>query len=302
MIRTRNLNKMKTYHLILILFLVFFFITGRSSFSQSYYPLQIGDKWEYSRLTWDPGVSSETDTFYVEVIGDTLMPNQQSYFILSTDFLGVSRYIRADSNGVYYFNESDSSDWLVYNFNAHLKESYKVDPSKDDVPIVELLNVDTLTIFGEVVNTLSYSYNWMIGHNIVLSDKFGPVIHHTGGDGTSTNLDSRLIGCILDGIVYGTLTDVKVDKHIVSNFTLSQNFPNPFNPTTTIRYSIPEKSNVRINIYDIVGREVSMLLNEEKAPGQYEVNFDAGNLSSGIYFYSITAGTFNKIRKMLLLK
>jgi photosystem II stability/assembly factor-like uncharacterized protein len=85
-------------------------------------------------------------------------------------------------------------------------------------------------------------------------------------------------------------------------FNLEQNFPNPFNPNTTIKYSIPKLSFVTIKIYDVLGSEVAGLVNEEKLAGVYEVNWNATNLSSGVYFYKLQAGSFVETMKMILLK
>jgi len=85
-------------------------------------------------------------------------------------------------------------------------------------------------------------------------------------------------------------------------FALEQNYPNPFNPTTTIKYQIPELSFVTLKIYDVLGREVTTLVNEEKLIGNYEVNFNAASLQSGVYFYRLQANNFTQIRKMILLK
>ncbi len=87
-----------------------------------------------------------------------------------------------------------------------------------------------------------------------------------------------------------------------SSFMLSQNYPNPFNPTTTINYSLQETANVRLSVYDILGKEVVVLVNQEKRQGNYSLKFDASNLSSGLYFYKLRAGNFFNIKKMLLLK
>jgi 5'-nucleotidase / UDP-sugar diphosphatase len=86
-----------------------------------------------------------------------------------------------------------------------------------------------------------------------------------------------------------------------NNFSLG-NYPNPFNPSTTIQYTLTQPESVRLVVYDILGKEVKTLVNESQAPGVYKVVFDAGNLASGIYFYSITAGSFHQIKKMMLLK
>jgi len=105
---------------------------------------------------------------------------------------------------------------------------------------------------------------------------------------------------------------VEVEIPIVNEFLLSQNYPNPFNPTTTIKYQIPEISFVTLIVYDGLGKEISVLVNEEKPVGSYEVDFSAiggsaagGNaysLPSGIYFYRLQAGSFVETKKMILLK
>lgn len=91
-------------------------------------------------------------------------------------------------------------------------------------------------------------------------------------------------------------------QQIPENISLSQNYPNPFNPATTIEYSIPQAGLVTIKIYDILGREVTNLVNEEKLAGNHKVNFNASGLSSGIYFYKLQAGSYIETKKMLLLK
>jgi hypothetical protein len=86
------------------------------------------------------------------------------------------------------------------------------------------------------------------------------------------------------------------------SFELYQNYPNPFNPLTLIRYSVPETLPVKIIVYDLTGSEVAVVVNQTVDRGTYELNFDAGNLSSGIYFYKMTAGEYNSVRKMSVLK
>ncbi|NOS83872.1 MAG: T9SS type A sorting domain-containing protein [Ignavibacteria bacterium] len=86
------------------------------------------------------------------------------------------------------------------------------------------------------------------------------------------------------------------------SFSLSQNFPNPFNPSTMIQYTLADAQNVELKIYDLLGREVQTLVNAAQNPGSYSVMFNAQNLSSGIYFYKLTAGSFTDIKKMTLVK
>jgi uncharacterized delta-60 repeat protein len=99
------------------------------------------------------------------------------------------------------------------------------------------------------------------------------------------------------------LTSVEEEKRdIPEDYWLGQNYPNPFNPTTTIRYTLPNSQFVTLIIYDLLGREVATLVNEKQTAGRYSVNFDAIQLSSGLYFYKITAGSFSKVRKMMLIR
>ncbi len=97
-------------------------------------------------------------------------------------------------------------------------------------------------------------------------------------------------------------TDVQTVDNVVKTYQLSQNYPNPFNPSTTIKFSIPEKNMVTLKIFNVLGQEVKSLVNREYSAGSYEVNFDASQLSSGIYFYSISAGDFHSTKKMILMK
>ncbi|MCH8941232.1 MAG: T9SS type A sorting domain-containing protein [Bacteroidetes bacterium] len=92
------------------------------------------------------------------------------------------------------------------------------------------------------------------------------------------------------------------NETIPRTFTLEQNYPNPFNPTTTISYSVPEKSFVSLVITDLLGRKITELVNEEKTQGSYTISFNAKGLSSGIYFYTLTSGNFIQTKKMLLMK
>jgi hypothetical protein len=92
------------------------------------------------------------------------------------------------------------------------------------------------------------------------------------------------------------------DGSVPTTFALEQNYPNPFNPSTTIRYALPNSAKVRLMIYDLLGREIATLVNEEQSAGWKEVEWNASAFSSGIYFYKIHANNFNETKKMVLMK
>jgi hypothetical protein len=91
-------------------------------------------------------------------------------------------------------------------------------------------------------------------------------------------------------------------NNIPQTYNLYQNYPNPFNPTTTIQFSIPERTNVKLSIFDVLGREIQTIVNDELSAGTYKFNFNANYLSSGIYFYRLDAGKFSSVKKMILMK
>jgi hypothetical protein len=93
------------------------------------------------------------------------------------------------------------------------------------------------------------------------------------------------------------------NSSIPLEFRLHQNYPNPFNPVTTIKYDLPKDANVKIKIYDLLGREVAILINNDlKKAGSYQIEWNAGNFASGVYFYRIEAGNFVQSKKMVLVK
>jgi hypothetical protein len=101
---------------------------------------------------------------------------------------------------------------------------------------------------------------------------------------------------------FSNATAVDESSSLPLEFSLGQNYPNPFNPSTNIGFRISEFGFVSLKIYDLPGREVATLVNEEKPAGNYKIKFDAGNLAGGVYFYKLTAGNFVRVKKMIVLK
>jgi hypothetical protein len=85
-------------------------------------------------------------------------------------------------------------------------------------------------------------------------------------------------------------------------YALGQNYPNPFNPLTVIKYQLPLSDQVKLSVYDILGRELEVLVNEEQKAGYYQVEFNARNLASGVYIYSLQTGRFVSVKKMIVIR
>jgi hypothetical protein len=127
---------------------------------------------------------------------------------------------------------------------------------------------------------------------------FGFGLEQVSVDTSRDGLVERAINWLMDGVVLGTPNEGVT----ATSFKLDQNFPNPFNPSTTISYNIPTESQVSLIVYDIMGKEVSKLVNGRQAAGNYNIEFDASSMASGTYFYKLTAGEFISVKKMVLLK
>ena len=101
---------------------------------------------------------------------------------------------------------------------------------------------------------------------------------------------------------YSNAINIEIGEILPAEFSLSQNYPNPFNPVTTINYTVAKEGWLTLKVFNALGEETAVLVNEVKLPGNYEVDFDAARFSSGIYFYQIQAGEFTEVRKMQLIK
>ena len=128
--------------------------------------------------------------------------------------------------------------------------------------------------------------------------------------GINTDIARDYVGTLRDlnydigAYEYTTPTSVEPGGQytLIHDFSLKQNYPNPFNPSTVIRYQLPVNSQVLLKVYDVLGNEISTLVNEEKPADSYDVEFKASQLSSGIYLYKLTAGSFVETKKMILIK
>ncbi len=114
-------------------------------------------------------------------------------------------------------------------------------------------------------------------------------------------MEYRLKQIDFDGS-YSFSEEIRVSNLVPAEYSLEQNYPNPFNPSTEIKFSVPQTTNVTLKVFDVMGREVATLIDEQMEAGKHSVVFDAANLSSGVYYYTIITENFIQTKKMLLLK
>lgn len=192
--------------------------------------------------------------------------------------------------------DADSGDvWTVFQDSVYRKSARVVDTYDTYLFGPEIVAVKEVDFYdytlGNPESLLTDTYYLASGYGIIAWD-------------IDTFPVWRLRGCIIGGVLHGTVTSVAHSQVPLApeGFHLWPNYPNPFNPGTTIRYELPRSSMVNLTVYDLLGREVSVLVNEREDAGVHEVRFDGRGLSSGIYLCRLTAGNFAEIRKFVLLE
>lgn len=208
--------------------------------------------------------------------------NNGSSAILKTTNGGISTIPSSPSGlgGYYYYNPRRVT--LNWTDNSYIESGFKIERKK---------STDTLWSTIDSVNQNITQYN---DTNII----FGPVVYNyriyaynsNGGSGYS-NIATIIV------------TNINlIDNKVLKDYYLSSNYPNPFNPTTNIRYAIPKSGMVKLVVFNALGRKVQTLVNESFKPGTYEVSFDGSMLNSGVYFYKLITDGFTETKKMLLIK
>ncbi len=294
-------------------------------------PLKVGNVWVYN---WTAsGGWPNNGKVSVKITG-TFNANGHIYYnfeqtgtpcacaqpTYSPFLIQLNNPFRIDSITGNIFYKSTNCGW---HFGEQLFDSLKLIPFNivnNACFWIACYDTNNVTVFG---NTYASKYVGMpimtYGTFRRYAKGFGLVSSHQNGSYGST-CDYSLSGCVLNGVVYGdtTITEIfPVSQEVPTQFSLSQNYPNPFNPSTKIKFDTPPPPSpkgreqwVRLIIYDILGRETAVLVNEWLHPGTYEVEWDASNFPSGVYFYKLLTTDasaplsikFTETRKMVLVK
>ena len=216
-----------------------------------------------------------------------------------TSWVNYDQYTYAyDANGnvISFLTEKwDSTSWVnydkyTYTYDSNGNETSSLTEEWDGTNWVNVVRITYVyDADGSMTSGLSKQWdgtNWILGNGVFYFDN--ELISNSSGEKFE--------------IFYASVTNIRNNEVSKNNFVLSQNYPNPFNPTTTITYSIPTSGFVTLKIYNLLGSEIATLVNEEKNYGTYKVNWNAQNLSSGVYFYKMQAGSFSETKKLILLK
>jgi len=295
-----------------------------------YYPLEIGNYWEYKNYNWEFPIYYDSSAHSIEIIGDTILPNNKKYKILlqkniPDDGFSLKTFERVDSLTACVFRYSSDT---VFSSNEYLIDSLLAQPGDYFTGSItgfrnRIFSTLCVSEYAETVLNLNtdvkefQDQSLMSGLNYTLAKKLGFVKSIVCEFSCGS---SNLVYAFINSIEYGErITSLKEDELFTPDkYFLYQNYPNPFNPVTKIKYSIPVETHrdaslqmVTLKVFDVLGNEISTLVNEEQSAGLYNVEFRMQNLelSSGIYFYrlqvypdKIGAGNFRQTKKMNLVK
>jgi hypothetical protein len=300
----RHEVKMRKYFIIVLIFAT---VTNAqdSTYLDPYqfFPVNIGNRWEYT----DAGLHQ-----YLTIPRDSIDSKDSSKIIFYDAWTnhhpnkGRIPLYRIDKN-YNVFNSPFRDNRYFYKLDAKLGESWIV--MAEEHKAAKVIDISEYYIFGKrtLVKTIGYYHlgyedtviteNSNLQYWERLAYGFGLISEEDGA--THPYL---LVGCIIDGITYGTVDVKEEPQTIPTEFALYQNYPNPFNPTTTISFSVPNYSQVVIKVFDVLGREVKEIVNDYREKGNYTIRFDGSNLSSGIYYFKLTAGNYSALKKMSLIK
>ncbi|MDR3625539.1 MAG: T9SS type A sorting domain-containing protein [Ignavibacteriaceae bacterium] len=263
-------------------------------------PLKPDNYWLYS--------SANGDKFSINILDSTATIDSNLYTLVEgKDKYGKGYgYYRLDSNNFYItYNWSLFTNLEVkyYKKDAILNDSWTNTFSGDPhTAYYKIIDTSTINFYGNatLLKTLEITDSALVYQLQYWSDDYG-LLSVTDWEGAS----SHILGCVINGKVYGdTIFTGIIEKGniIPKKYYLSQNYPNPFNPSTKIDFNIPKSSHVTMKVYDILGKEITTLINKEMKPGSYTVDFNGNNLSSGVYIYVLKTIDYSEVKKMILLR
>ena len=281
---------MKIYVQQLILFLLLFLPI--SVMGQSYFPLSVGDRWNYQAqfVDFEGFGINWNDSVYVEK--DTLALSQH-YFVLHGPFFPFNNIVRLDQHYMYVY--MDSTEIPFFDFSADTGTTYSA------AGYTITVGIDSFSYFHGTSKFLSFQYRSAPYYRAVsFSPQFG-FVHLSWSGGQSSN-DYFLVDCFIGGVSYQWTTSFKSEAHFPDNYFLEQNYPNPFNPTTEISFRVPTAQFVKLTVFNLVGQDIAELLNGFVSSGEHHIEFHAQNLSSGVYFYRLNCANFTQTKKLILLR
>ncbi len=301
-------------------------LKGNGSAFNRIVSLSLGNTWAYEfhyRYEGQGQTTTRTYTLQKRLIGDTTI-NDQVWKTLQVASIPDTiphtfEFWRCDT-AVLVASSSPGFQGSLFSRQVMADSSWSLYHQEETAYFVKL---GSDSEWGGVRSSQQWGYSYIYpagpsgGISTTTLDGIGPTYYRESEDGRTANFTTlttgTLVAAFIDGVVYGDTTLVSVHEtkagfaSLVNTYLLVQNYPNPFNPITTIVFRIANtgirnQSQVRLVVYDLLGREVRVLVNEAKTPGTYFVRFDGSALASGVYFYRLQADSYIQTKKFILLK
>ncbi len=298
----------------MLLFILFFILTGNiisQNDPQNYLPLKIGNTWIYSggsgeiRLTINGTTIANNHLYYTFEQSGTLASCAQGN---CTPLMINAIYpVRIDSltGNLFILSGGNTCPWFSGEVLIDSLRMKTGDMINNSCFFASCYDTNSMNIFGVSRRTKQ------LGQPIMtyFTQKryvYGIGIYSALRGCFFSSCGYNLNGCVIDGTVYGDTGFIvginNISNEIPNEFSLSQNYPNPFNPITHFGFQIANFGLVKLTIYDALGKEVNVLVNQQLQPGTYEVNWDASVYPSGVYYYRLESGDFTETKKMVLIK
>jgi len=301
---------MKFWVIILFIFPALLF-SQIDTLSLSYYPLDLGNYWQYSCDVSQMGSNPYTYYFSREVISDTSLPNGLKYYLIEKKFIpdtGITEYYfeRIDTikcNSYIYsteYNDEILLDNLKSQIGDSIWNSYRK-PFGYIVPsplICGNIYQDTLLNF---ITNVKYFFDadYTIYYDYKLAQDLGFIQErYFDWEGFETNLEYAKI----NNNEYGQPLSIINNNKFPNKINIYQNYPNPFNSRTVIPFELPNTMNLEINIFDISGRKICEIFKGKKSTGYHEIVWDGRQFTSGVYYYQIKSQNYIQTKKLILIK
>jgi|GEM_PF-2939344 len=275
--------------------------TAQEDSLKAYFPLETGNYWQYKEI-YRYGQDTSIKYHYMEVLKDTIIDSNickkiKSFDFGYPDFYDTIIYRSFDpSTGfvIEYFPSEQKK--LLFKLNSVLNECF-------EVYCLDAAMLQNILGYSKPVKAYYFSTGWFRWQYYLAKDIGISKIHFDESYVIPTTHEYQLVYARINGIEYGEkVTSIQNKQINTLSYQLHQNFPNPFNPSTTIRYSIPVNCYVTLSVNNLLGEEVMKLVSEEQSAGEHSINFEAGGLSNGVYFYRLYAGNHIETKKMIFLK
>jgi hypothetical protein len=273
-----------------------------------YFPLNVGNRWTWFVFhNFSPGNGYESLTIQAaEVINNHVYykTKRDLFYFYNNQHIITTQHYRIDSltGNLYVYNVQNNTECLSDSLNSQLNDSANVVCGYGWYRY----KTETYNIFSQNYNAKAFYWSNYFegGSERKYAENTGRVYERSQFVMSSEIYTLR--GCVINGVLRGDTSTFVGINHISSEvpekFSLSQNYPNPFNPITYFEFRTADFGLVRLKVYDLLGKELQILVNEQLSPGIYRVDFDGSSLPSGVYYYKLESGDFTETRKMVLIK